>query len=393
MTKHWESAVMIPACREAELLPGCLASLAAIPGHPIVVLVLNERQGCDIGTTRENDEIRDWLKSHASSESPGGHPIFNVGGLDVLLLDHALGNRRLSPRQGVGYARHLGMLHCCELIEAGLVQSRWIWSTDADARFASDYLQEPPDDAEVCILPYRHHPAPISLQIYDIGLRYFALGLDWAKTPYAFPTLGSVIAIDSRLYRRVGGFPDRQAGEDFYLLNKASKVGSLRYLNRQPVTLNGRPSDRVPFGTGRAMMEIEAKSLQHQFYSPDSFFVLRRFVEILNQVSDELLIEHLHALVPGFPGLKKLAKVLRQPVRGAQMIKRRHAFFDAFWIMKLMHYLRDTTCPSVSWRQALDEAPFIQLNSDEPMQIKHDLEEAERHQLCGREFGMKALLR
>ena len=40
------------------------------------------------------------------------------------------------------------------------------------------------------------------------------------------------------------------------------------------------------------------------------------------------------------------------------MIRRRHAFFDAFWIMKLMHYWRDTQDPLVPWLQALHHALY-----------------------------------
>ena len=47
------------------------------------------------------------------------------------------------------------------------------------------------------------------------------------------------------------GFPRRNATEDFYILNKLAKVGSIARLAGTPVILEGRLSDRVPIGTKR----------------------------------------------------------------------------------------------------------------------------------------------
>ena len=51
-------------------------------------------------------------------------------------------------------------------------------------------------------------------------------------------------AIGARSWRK------RNAGEDFYLLEKLSKVAPLRKLSGAPILLRSRESFRVPFGTG-----------------------------------------------------------------------------------------------------------------------------------------------
>ena len=49
------------------------------------------------------------------------------------------------------------------------------------------------------------------------------------------------------------GFPKRNAGEDFYLLNKLAKVGSVHRLAAPAIEIEARVSHRVPFGTGPAI--------------------------------------------------------------------------------------------------------------------------------------------
>lgn len=387
----WERAVMIPACREYQLLPGCLQSLSQLPQKIIAIVVLNEREDAPKDLREDNQQTRRWLLSHPHRKNSTKEYQIQFPNLDILLLDHSSLGRPLGPKQGVGKARDLGMRRCIDLIKSDQVQCPWIWSTDADARFSTDYLQQPMDGTGVAMLPYHHYPASPALEIYDIGLRYYALGLDWAQSPYAFPTLGSTITIHYKLYEMVNGFPDRLAAEDFYLLNKAAKFAPLRYLNRQPIQLIGRPSDRVPFGTGRGMMEIEAKGLQHNFYHPQCFQIIKEWLTILNTADDTELLTNLDSLVPNFPGLRKLARITKQRVSKKQQIRRRHEFFDAFWHMKLIHHLRDHHFPSLFWKEALQKATFLPELPEERVLIKKRLEEEEFQKFHNREFGLLRL--
>ena len=51
--------------------------------------------------------------------------------------------------------------------------------------------------------------------------------MKYARSPYAFHTIGSTMAVSANHYAKVRGFPKREAGEDFYLLNKLAKVKTL----------------------------------------------------------------------------------------------------------------------------------------------------------------------
>ena len=77
-------------------------------------------------------------------------------------------------------------------------------------------------------------------RLYEYSLRYYVAGLTYAQSPYAFHTIGSTMAVNAEHYASVRGFPRREAGEDFYLLNKLAKVGSVHTLEEN----NAMRSDR-----------------------------------------------------------------------------------------------------------------------------------------------------
>ena len=52
-------------------------------------------------------------------------------------------------------------------------------------------------------------------------------GLAWAGSPYAYQAMGSCIAVRPEAYAAVRGFPRKNAAEDFYVLDKLAKVGSI----------------------------------------------------------------------------------------------------------------------------------------------------------------------
>jgi hypothetical protein len=52
-----------------------------------------------------------------------------------------------------------------------------------------------------------------------------------------------------------GGMNRRKAGEDFYFLQKIIPLGNFRDLTDTTIIPSARPSERVPFGTGKAVQE------------------------------------------------------------------------------------------------------------------------------------------
>jgi hypothetical protein len=66
------------------------------------------------------------------------------------------------------------------------------------------------------------------------------------------------MAVRAWAYVKQGGMNRRQAGEDFYFLQKISWLGQVTELTGVTVHPSPRLSDRVPFGTGKAIGDYVA---------------------------------------------------------------------------------------------------------------------------------------
>ena len=367
MSESWERAVFIPACREFELLPGCIENLSEIaPPKTLLVLVINARSNASKETHLDNDALFSWLTQFPHKQLSSDRWMFHLPNLDILVLDRWTPPFRLNPKQGVGTARALGAEIICSLYHSKRLRHPWIWSTDADARFSRDYLAIPAQQG-TCIVPYIHtdinkHRPPIALEIYEYSLRYYTLGLHYAASPYAYPTIGSTIVISVDAYEKSHGFPHRMAGEDFYLLAKASKVSPIHYLDRSPIRLLCRASDRVPFGTGQGMASIEKNNNTKELYHPKIFEDLQRWIHFLNTSPDETLLDDLFSITKDFPHQKKLISLLRQPAKGQRIRTRRHEWFDSFRTLKWIHHMRDTKWGTLPYKEAIEIAPFTCLS-------------------------------
>lgn len=189
----------------------------------------------------------------------------------------------LPRRQGVGLARKIGCDHALRLFVSGQVQSPWIYTTDADAHLPSNYFSHPLETSTLsggaCVFAHRHLADSETLQIaadlYDIHMAYYLAGLGYAGSRYAFPTLGSTIAVHARTYAQVRGFPRRNAAEDFYLLNKIAKIAPVTFHPDVTLDLKARLSERVPFGTGPALKKILQNDGVYESYNFEAFRSLR----------------------------------------------------------------------------------------------------------------------
>lgn len=185
----------------------------------------------------------------------------HVQGMDLKILD------RSSPGMGwpagkgsVGRARRLLMDTVCEQADARDV----LVSLDADTHVPPSYLaavqqtlQHIPA-ASGLSAPYYHRRTgdlrvDRAMLRYEIYLRYYAINMWRIQSPYAFTALGSAIACPVDAYLAADRMPPRDAGEDFYFLQKLTKTGRLLHWLPSCVYPAARFSDRVPFGTGQAM--------------------------------------------------------------------------------------------------------------------------------------------
>jgi hypothetical protein len=180
--------------------------------------------------------------------------------------------------------------------------------------------------------------------LYELHMRYYVNRLRYAGSPYAFHTLGSTMAIHGDAYAKVRGYPRRNAGEDFYLLNKLAKVASIQPLDATPITIRARLSRRVPFGTGPALEKIDPSRPQDYLsYAPASFELLRGVLAAIAGVAAGAAWEagaEADAALAALGFFDALHAAQRQQRNPDTLRKALHQWFDGFRTLRFVHECR-----------------------------------------------------
>jgi len=353
--------VIIPCHDEPDLI-GALRHLANCEpslGQAEVIVVINDSEKDGSAVTRQNKctlcETTDWLDERR----------------DPWLPIHLLYHPKLPPKHaGVGQARKIGMDEALRrLADVGQAEDGLLVCYDADCRCSPNYFtgieshfdSEP--DAPGCSIHFEH-PLDASewaalgfgdtapgqavfdgIAAYELHLRYHVLAQKFIGFPYAFHTIGSAMAVRAWAYVKQGGMNRRQAGEDFYFLQKISWIGQVTELTEVTVHPSPRLSDRVPFGTGKAIGDYVANG-RLTTYPLQSY---RDAQWLLGQV--EALWE------TGRPSIappEAMARFLRDDFVGTVVpeirsnsgdfgafLKRFFRWFNAFRLMKFLNFARD----------------------------------------------------
>jgi hypothetical protein len=414
-------ALVIPAYGEGENLFATLGSVPRGPlGEVLIVLVLNARADSPECVHETNRATRDRLLVAGAARPLAG----DAGILQVplphgrlILVDRARPGGFLPEGQGVGLARKLGADLALRARADGRLASDWIHTTDADALLPDDYFDrtEGVAEAAAAVYPFEHRFDPDerlarAARLHEIALRYRVLGLAWAGSPYAYQSLGSCLAVRSAPYTDVGGFPRRDATEDFHLLNRLARTGAIARLPGKPIVVEGRVSDRVRVSTGREVARLSGKGAEtFRLLHPAVFAHLAAWLEVLNAIARdphdlagaisrlpsestffrrELLTTSLERL-DAFRALREAVDEAPETTLRARL----HRWLDAVRTQRLLESLRGGGLPSLSFRQALSEAPFTGLSTsteEEPEALRRELASREED-LAGISTGVGAL--
>ena len=209
----------------------------------------------------------------------------SVENLLITIIDRSSrGHGWPTKRHGVGYARK----ELFDTILKTATDNEIIVSLDGDTAFGKDYLASiagqfahNPHLSAIAV-PY-YHPlsgnatTDRSLLRYEIYMRHYLINMLQIGNPYAFTALGSAMALTVGAYKRCGGITPLQGGEDFYLMQKLCKTGKVSVYNKEIMYPLGRPSQRVPFGTGPAVMKTVAEqAVSYPFFATESFQKVRQ---------------------------------------------------------------------------------------------------------------------
>ncbi len=383
----FEAALVVPAHRESvDLLDGYRAAGAAAKGRLLVILVVNAARDAESEALEETRRLLVEIDARhgpgaALSREPGLFR-YELASFTLLVVDRASAGAELPEKQGVGLARKIGADLACSLFAARKVELPLVFSTDADTELPAAYVENARltlvDAAPAgLIYPFRHVTSGDVLVDratfhYELGLRYHVLGLRSARSPYAFHTVGSALAFTVQGYELARGFPKRQAGEDFYLLEKLAKLGVLAAPESDPVRVRSRFSERVPFGTGPRAKVIArelAAGAEPLLYHPEIYRVLGLAQEALVALARDRDVSRFEQSLASEPAaLAALAdlgfrseapRALAESKTSVVLLRRLLTWFDGLRTLRFLHALEKGPYPKLPTSSALAAASFL----------------------------------
>lgn len=357
-----EQVVAIPALAEYPALFDTLDDLAANDaealGRTLVICVVNNRAVPHVSAENiENN--RETLRRLAERMQCDA-------ALRLGCVDAASPGRELPEREGVGLARKIGMDWGLAVLYRNGVPDGGLIALDADTRVDPEYLSATQTffaggSRWAAVLDYAHPlegpAAEVSAIVcYELFLRYHELGLAYATSPYAFPTIGSAMACTGRAYAAVSGMNRRQAGEDFYFLQQLAKTGPVERIPGTTVRPSSRASHRVPFGTGARVNEfLEGTEDTYRVYHPVGYGIIKAWLAAVSADHDapaEALLRRAENTEPalsaflqaqGFGEVWPRFQAQHRDI--AQLMRHFHGWFDGFRTLKLIHHLRNHGYP------------------------------------------------
>lgn len=353
---HLGIVVVIPCHDEPYILRTLHALAQCQPPHcwVEVIVVINASTQHHRDIHRQNlisfNELENWLKVQTNLP----FKLFPLHFPD-LPVKHA----------GVGLARRIGMdLAAKRLFEVGKPKGV-IVNLDADCTVAQNYFQaleahfQKHPETPGCSIWFEHplegkmdSEIYTGIAHYELFLRYYINGLRYAGLPCAFQTIGSAMAVRANIYRQQGGMNRRKAGEDFYFLHKIIELGHFTELNQSCVYPSPRVSDRVPFGTGKAVKDwLKNREKKYPTYTLQTYIDLKKMVDNLDSIfplTAQSLTNYLQRLGQPLQNYlhscnfeNHIQEIFANSANYQNFQKRFFRWFNGFRAMKSAHFLRD----------------------------------------------------
>ncbi|UXX78198.1 glycosyltransferase [Reichenbachiella carrageenanivorans] len=378
--------VVLPCHNEPDLQTSLEALAACDPpkGEVAVIVVINASQASTKEVKQHNEQTLAACQSWVSAQS------------DRYTFHFILENELPKKHAGVGLARKIGMDEAVRMFDAQ-GQDGVILCFDADSTCEPNLLTEVErlfdenPKTPGCSIHFEHplegtlvDEVYAGILSYELHLRYYVDGLKYAAFPYAFQTIGSSMAVRSSAYQKQGGMNRRKAGEDFYFLHKIIPLGNFKELNTTKIIPSPRRSDRVPFGTGRAIGTwLDEGKSELLSYDPQVFEVLKNFfatVDPLYQSKEtEFVWNHYPQSIQQFIPLVEFRPQINEFNAQANSLatfqKRFYQWFDGFKALKFVHFARDKFYPNVPIAEGVDWLFETLGKNSQPWDLKRKLVE------------------
>jgi glycosyltransferase involved in cell wall biosynthesis len=377
------AVIVIPAIREYENIRKLLNSLAENDqkyfNSTLIILVINNSILSSDQIKEDNKKSLHLLNSIIDHDiSTNDELILKVlnTGLKIGFIDASSPGKELPQKDaGVGIARKIGMDLALIAFDYNSPLKKIIVCLDADCTVDNNYITEIVNnfnsmDLSAAVVNYEHRTGDednetAAIVCYEIFLRYYELGLMYAHSPFAFPTIGSTMACTYESYVKSEGMNKRKAAEDFYFLEKLAKNYTIGRIKTTTVYPSSRRSWRVPFGTGQRINRFFA-GVQDEYllYDPKCFYILKEWlklfmIETQNPAPSLLkaakeINESLFTFLISQKFEVDWQKILDNSKTVEQVQKQKIRWFDGFRTLKLIHYLRDNGYPMINMFNALD---------------------------------------
>lgn len=367
--------LVIPALDELNNIPRLINSLSLNSkkhfAEALVLVIVNNTASAKRSVIEENLNLLNYLRTYQRENS-----FINLG-----IIDAASEGKELPEKSGgVGFARKIGLDLALKLFNYDTGRKKILISLDADCLVAENYLQKIVDDfnnkdLHAAVVNFQHvlpedKNQKAAIINYEIFLRYYILGLIYAKSHYTHLSVGSTIICDAESYIKIGGMNKRKAGEDFYFLEKLAKVKKINKVADTTVFPSARVSSRVPFGTGvRIKRFLSGSTNEYLVYSPKCFEILRKWLKIYNEkiklsISQKDIVQFLKEtktlnsdlysflVINNFE--ENWNKILSNTKTEEQLNRQKINWMDGFRTLKLIHHLKDNNLPN--------EKTFIAIN-------------------------------
>ncbi|MEP7196342.1 MAG: glycosyltransferase family A protein [Saprospiraceae bacterium] len=189
---------------------------------------------------------------------------------------------------------------------------------------------------------------------YELHLRYYIAAQKIIQYPFAYQTLGSCFAIETHAYCAQGGMNKRQAGEDFYFLHKFSVIEQLGEIDEVLVYPSARISERVPFGTGKAVSNYleSGQQLSYTFEAINYFGQVIKMIPRWYEMNTNEILLSIHLIENNLSNYFMTEKIIEEIERCksncsdlVSFNKRMLRWLNPFRLMKYLHYMRDHGYP------------------------------------------------
>jgi glycosyltransferase involved in cell wall biosynthesis len=345
--------IVLPALNEPSLLPALnsLLQCTTLDCSVEILVMINASVAADKEIHDQNEFTFHEVTQFASEQNRQDIRIFPL-----------LRNDLPDKDAGVGLARKIGMDEAVRRFNQLNQPKGIIAAFDADASCDPDFiyqlLKQYSEQAETrAAVHYFEHPlsgdhqpddSTEAIARYELHLRYLLWATRFCGYPAAYHTVGSSFSVRASVYCEQGGMNRRKAGEDFYFLQKVFAGGKIAEINTLRILPSGRVSNRVPFGTGRAMLQMK-DGKKWETYHPEAFLVLKDFFKLIPLLSlspeGEIsriyttIHESLKLFLPADEFVGKMLEIKRNTQSDASFKKRFFQWFNQFMIIR---YLNDS---------------------------------------------------